>query len=43
MQNELITAMNSVVTEDMRQEIGNSWYTIKVDGTKNPIDVKTFP
>ena len=36
MQNELIAAMSSVVTKGIKQEIGNSWYTIKVDGTKDP-------
>ena len=39
MQNKLIAAMSSVVTEVSKQEIGNSWYTIKVDGTKDPAGV----
>ena len=36
MQNELIAAMSAVVTEAIKQEIENSWYKIKVDGTKDP-------
>jgi len=35
MQNELIAAMSSVVTDKIREEIGESWYTIKADGTKD--------
>ena len=42
MQNELIAAMSSVVTEGIKQEIGNSWYTIKVDGTKDPTGVENI-
>ena len=42
MQSELIAAMSSVVTEDFKQEIGNSWYTIKVGGTKNPSGVNNI-
>ena len=40
MQNKLIAAMSSVVTIDIKQEIGNSWYTIKVDGAKDPTGVE---
>ena len=40
MQNEVIAAMSSVVTKGIEQEIGNSRYTIKVDGTKNSTSVK---
>ena len=40
MQNELIAAMSSVVTEGIKNEIGNFWYTIKVDGTKDPTGAK---
>ena len=29
--------MSSVTAEGIKQEIGYSWYTIKVDGTKDPI------
>lgn len=35
-QNEIIGIMSSVVTEAIVGEIGESWYTIKVDGTKDP-------
>ena len=34
MQNELVAAMSSIIAEGIKQEIGNSWCTIKVDGTK---------
>ena len=36
MQNKIISAMSSVVAEDIKQEIRNSWFTIKIDGTKDP-------
>ena len=42
-QNKLISAMSSVVTEGIKHEIGNSWYTIKVDGTKDSTGVETLP
>ena len=42
MQNELIAAISSIVTEGIGQEIGNSWYTIKVDGTKDPTGVESI-
>ena len=42
MQNELIAAMSAVVTEGIKQEIGNSWYDIKVDGTKDPTGVENL-
>ena len=42
MQNELIAAMSSVVTEGIKQEIGNSWYTTKVDGTEDPTGVENI-
>ena len=42
MQNKLIAAMSSVVTIDIKQEIGNSWYTIKVDGAKDPTGVENI-
>ena len=42
MQNELIAAMSAVATEGIKQEIGNSWYTIKVDSTKDPTGVKNI-
>ena len=40
MQNELTAAMSSVVPKGIKQEIGNSWNTIKVDGTKDPTGVE---
>ena len=42
MQNELIAAMSSVAAKGIKQKIGNSWYTIKVDGTKDPTGVKNI-
>ena len=39
-QNELIVTISAVVTEGIKQEIGNFWYTIKVDSTKDPTDVE---
>ena len=42
MQNKLIAAMSSAVTKDIKQDIGNSWYTIKVDGAKNPTGVENI-
>ena len=42
MQNKLIAAMSSVATEGIKQEIRNSWYAIKVDGTKDPTGVKNI-
>ena len=42
MQNELIAAMSAVVTEGIMQEIGNCWYTIKVDATKDPTGVENI-
>ncbi|MGH0177781.1 UNVERIFIED_CONTAM: hypothetical protein FKN15_075844 [Acipenser sinensis] len=35
-QNEIIGLMSEVVTEEIMKEIGDSWYTLKVDGTKDP-------
>ena len=42
-QNELIAAMRSVVVEGINHEIGNSWYAIKVYGTKAQLVQSTFP
>ena len=42
MQNELIAAMSAVVAEGIKQEIGNSWYIIKVDGTNDPTGVENI-
>ncbi|KAG9282357.1 zinc finger MYM-type protein 1-like [Astyanax mexicanus] len=35
-QNELISTLSNVVTEAIVEEVGESWYTIKVDGTRDP-------
>ena len=40
MQNKLIAAVSSVVTDPIRKEIGNTWYTIKVDDTKEQTGVE---
>ena len=40
MQNELVDAMSLVVTEGIKQEIGNFWYTFKVNGTKDQTGVE---
>ena len=42
MQNELIATMTSVVIESIKQEIGNSWYRVKVVCTKDPIGVENI-
>ena len=42
MQNKLIAVMSSVATKGIRQEIRNSWYIIKVDGTKDPTVVENI-
>ena len=42
MQNELIAATSAVATSGIMQEIGNCWYTIKVDGTKDPTGVENI-
>ena len=42
MQNEFIAAMSLVVIEGIKQEIRNSWFTIKVDGTKDPTGVENI-
>uniref|UniRef100_H2ZUD4 TTF-type domain-containing protein n=1 Tax=Latimeria chalumnae TaxID=7897 RepID=H2ZUD4_LATCH len=35
-QNEIIEIMSDTVKEEIVREIGNSWYTVKVDGTRDP-------
>ena len=42
MQNQPIAAMSSAVIEGIEQEIGNPWYIIKVDGTKDPTGVENI-
>uniref|UniRef100_A0A8C1RPS8 DUF4371 domain-containing protein n=1 Tax=Cyprinus carpio TaxID=7962 RepID=A0A8C1RPS8_CYPCA len=36
MQNELIRTLSNVVTEAIVEEVGESYYTLKVDGTRDP-------
>ncbi|KAL0968294.1 hypothetical protein UPYG_G00264930 [Umbra pygmaea] len=36
MQNELIRTLSNVVTEAIVEEVGDSYYTLKVDGTRDP-------
>ncbi|KAJ0066809.1 hypothetical protein NL108_002860, partial [Boleophthalmus pectinirostris] len=36
MQNELIRTLSDVVTEAIVEEVGESYYTLKVDGTRDP-------
>lgn len=35
-QNEVIELMARIVTEESVKDIGDAWYTLKVDGTKDP-------
>lgn len=35
-QNEIIELMATMITEDIVKDIGESWFAIKVDGTKDP-------
>ncbi|CAJ1057873.1 uncharacterized protein LOC128440739 [Xyrichtys novacula] len=35
-QNEIIELMSKIITEEIVNEIGDVWYTLKVDGTKDP-------
>lgn len=36
MQDELIRTLSDVVTEAVMEEVGDSYYTVKVDGTRDP-------
>lgn len=36
MQNEIINTLSSVVTEAIVEEVGDSFFTLKVDGTRDP-------
>ncbi len=36
-QNEIIEMMSKLVTEEIVRQVGDSWYSIKVDGTRDPI------
>lgn len=35
-QNELIKIMSDILTEEIVHEVSDSWFTIKVDGTRDP-------
>ena len=35
-QNKIIAIMSDIVTSEIVKELGESWYTLKVDGTKDP-------
>ncbi|KAK0146221.1 Zinc finger MYM-type protein 1 [Merluccius polli] len=35
-QNEIIEIMSTIITEEIVKDIGEAWYTLKVDGTKDP-------
>ncbi len=35
-QNHIIELMSTIVTEQIVKDVGESWFTLKVDGTKNP-------
>lgn len=35
-QNEIINLMSEIVKEHIVKEVGESWYTLKVDATKDP-------
>ncbi|KAL0146682.1 hypothetical protein M9458_058022 [Cirrhinus mrigala] len=35
-QNDLIELMSTIVTEHIVKDVGESWFTVKVDGTKDP-------
>ncbi|KAI7812918.1 hypothetical protein IRJ41_012057 [Triplophysa rosa] len=41
-QNELIGLLSDVVTESIVKEVGNSYYTLKVDGTRDPTGCKNM-
>ena len=36
-QNEIIEMMSKLVTEEIVRQVGDSWYSIKVDGTRDPL------
>ena len=42
MQNELISTLSNVVTEAIVAEIGDSFYTLKVDGTRDPTECENI-
>lgn len=42
MQNELICTLSNVVTDAIVEEVGTSWFTIKVDGTRDPTECENI-
>lgn len=36
-QNEIIKMMSKLVTEEIVRQVGDSWYSIKVNGTRDPL------
>uniref|UniRef100_A0A8C1TJI1 TTF-type domain-containing protein n=1 Tax=Cyprinus carpio TaxID=7962 RepID=A0A8C1TJI1_CYPCA len=41
-QNDIIANMSSLVTEEIVREVADSWYTIKVDGTRDPTGMENI-
>ncbi len=41
-QNDVIANMSSLVTEEIVREVADSWYTIKVDGTRDPTGLENI-
>ncbi|CAM4655053.1 unnamed protein product [Leuciscus chuanchicus] len=41
-QNELVAVMSSIVTDAIVKEIGDSWFTVKVDGTRDPTGMENI-
>ncbi|CAM4607110.1 unnamed protein product [Leuciscus chuanchicus] len=41
-QNDVIANMSSLVTEEIVREVADSWYRIKVDGTRDPTGVENI-
>jgi len=39
-QNVLIDVMSSIVNEAIVQEVGDSWFTLNIDGTRDPTGVE---
>ncbi len=41
-QNYVIANLSSLVTEEIVREVADSWYTIKVDGTRDPTGIENI-
>ncbi|ROI52181.1 Zinc finger MYM-type protein 1 [Anabarilius grahami] len=41
-QNELVAVMSIIVTDAIVKEIGDSWFTVKVDGTRDPTGMENI-